>query len=50
LNTERGRHFGGIRYLAVAKMEARIKDRMREDRKLREEMKQLQEGLSRVKG
>ena len=49
-NKEIGRYFGGISYAAVTKIGTRIKDRMRRDRKLREEMIQLQEGLSRVKG
>ncbi len=49
-NREIGRYFGGISYSAVTKIGTRMKDRMRRDRKLREEMIQLQEGLSRVKG
>jgi len=49
-NTEIGRYFGGISYSAVTKIGTRINDRMRKDRKLREEMIHLQEELSRVKG
>jgi len=49
-NREIDRYFGGISYSAVTKIGTRNKDRMRRDRKLREEMIQLQEGLSRVKG
>jgi len=49
-NTEIGRYFGGISYSAVTKIGTRIKERMRKDRKLREEMLQLQKKLSRVKG
>ena len=49
-NTEIGRYFGGISYSAVTKIGTKVKDRMRKDRKLREEMVKLQEGLSRVKG
>jgi REP element-mobilizing transposase RayT len=49
-NTEIGRYFGGISYSAVTKIGTRIKDRMKNDRKLREEMVELQKGLSRVKG
>jgi len=49
-NTEIGRYFGGISYFAVTKVGTRIKDRMRKDRRLREEMIELQKGLSRVKG
>jgi REP element-mobilizing transposase RayT len=49
-NPEIGRYFGGISYSAVTKIGTRIKDRMRKDGKLREEMAELQKGLSRVKG
>ncbi len=49
-NTEIGRYFGGISYSAVTKIGTRIKDRMREDRELREKMVHLQKELSRVKG
>lgn len=49
-NTEIGRYFGGISYSAVTKIGTRIKDRMRKDRKLREDLTKLQEELSRVKG
>jgi putative transposase len=49
-NTEIGKYFGGISYSAVTKIGTRIKDRMRKDRRLREEMTKLQKGLSRVKG
>jgi len=48
LNTEIGKYFGGISYSAVTKIGTRIRDRMREDRELREQMIQLQEKLSRV--
>jgi chromosomal replication initiation ATPase DnaA len=49
-NTEIGRYFGGISYSAVTKIGTRIKGRMEKDKKLRREMIQLQEELSRVKG
>ena len=49
-NTEIGSYFGGISYSAVTKIGTRIKERMRKDRKLGEEMMKLEEDLSRVKG
>lgn len=49
-NTEIGKHFGGISYSAVTKIGTRIKDRMRNDATLRDEMLKLDEQLSRVKG
>lgn len=48
-NIEIGRYFGGLSYSAVTKIGTRIKDRMRKDAKLREEMGELEKGLSRVK-
>jgi REP element-mobilizing transposase RayT len=49
-NTEIGSYFGGISYSAVTKIGTRIKERMRKDRKLGEEMMKLEESLSCVKG
>jgi len=48
-NKEIGRYFGGISYSAITKIGTRIKERMKRDRNLREEIIQLQERLSRVK-
>jgi len=48
-NREIGRYFGGISSSAVTKIGTRIKDRMRKDRKLREELFELSRNLSRVK-
>ena len=49
-NPEIGRYFGGLSYSAVTKIGTRIKDRMKKDTKLRDEMIELQKALSRVKG
>jgi len=49
-NPEIGRYFGGISYSAITKIGTRTKDRMKKNRKLREEMIELQKALSRVKG
>lgn len=49
-NTEIGKYFGGITYSAVTKVGTRFKERMREDKRLRDEMSSLENALSRVKG
>ena len=49
-NSEIGGYFGGISYSAVTKIGTRLKERMEEDRKLRVDLKGLEEMLSRVKG
>jgi hypothetical protein len=49
-NSEIGRYFGGISYSAITKIGTRLKEQMREDGKLRGEIRGLEERLSRVKG
>lgn len=48
-NREIGRYFRGIGDSTVTKIGTRIKERMDKDRKLRDEIKKLEEKLSRVK-
>jgi hypothetical protein len=49
-NTEIGKSFGNISYSAVTKIGARLKERMRRDKKLKDEMNSLENELSHVKG
>jgi len=49
-NSEIGEYFGGITYSAVTKIGTRLKERMKDDGKLRGEVRSLEEILSRVKG
>ncbi len=49
-NSEIGGYFGGLTYSAVTKIGTRLKERMREDRELRRDIRSLDEKLSRVKG
>jgi len=49
-NREIGEYSGGITYSAVTKIGTRLKERMREDGKLRSDIRGLEEKLSRVKG
>jgi len=49
-NTEIDKYFGGITYSTVTKVGTRFKERMREDKRLRDEMSSLENELSRVKG
>jgi hypothetical protein len=47
---ERGKYFGGITYSTVTKIGTRFKERMRGGERLRDEIRRLEEKLSRVKG
>jgi chromosomal replication initiation ATPase DnaA len=49
-NGEIGEYFGGITYSAVTKIGTRLKERMKDDEKVKGEIRSLEEILSRVKG
>ena len=49
-NTQIGQYFGNISCSAVTKIGTRMKERMLKDKKLWEEMKRVEDKLSRVKG
>ena len=49
-NSEIGEYFGGITYSAVTKIGTRLKERMKDDEKVKGEIRSLEEILSRVKG
>ena len=49
-NKEIGECFGGISYSAVTKIGTRLKERMKKDESLRDEMRSLENDMSRVKG
>ena len=49
-NKEIGECFGGISYSAVTKIGTRLKERMKEDESLSDEMRSLENAMSRVKG
>jgi putative transposase len=49
-NAEIGRYFGGLTYSAVTKVGTRMKARMMAERQIREQMRNLEQKLSRVKG
>lgn len=49
-NVEIGRYFGGLSHSAVTKIGARLREKMKGDERLRGEIRDLEERLSRVKG
>ncbi len=49
-NVEIAKYFGGLTYSAVTKIGTRLRERMKKDQRLRDEVRKLEEVLSRVKG